>query len=154
MFVVHDGFLVFPFHAEWRVGQHVVEALALEAVAGLAVAERVAQDNAAGVLVLDQHVRTADCPRFVVVFLPVQVQVRGGVLAEDELLRFGQHAAGAAGGVVDAADDPRPVNILFAGVDQVGHQPDHFARGKVVAGFFVGLFVETHHQMLEQVAHL
>ena len=29
-----------------------------------------------------------------------------------------------------------------------------FARREVVPGFLIGLFVEAHHQMLEQVAHL
>ena len=31
---------------------------------------------------------------------------------------------------------------------------DDLARREVIPGFFVGLFVEAHHQMLEKIAHL
>ena len=56
--------------------------------------------------------------------------------------------------IVDRAVDAGPIDILFASVDEVRHEADDLARREVIPGFFVGLFVEAHHQMLEQVAHL
>lgn len=75
-------------------------------------------------------------------------------MVENELFGFRQHPAGAAGRIIDRAEDARPVNVLLARIDEVRHQADDFARGEVVAGLFVRLFVEPHHQMLEQVSHL
>ena len=49
-------FDLFPFHAEGRVGQHVVELTAAVAV----VAERIAGDDVGHVLALDEHVGLAD----------------------------------------------------------------------------------------------
>ncbi len=85
---------------------------------------------------------------------PKRARLARLVLVEDELLGLRQHAAGAAGRVVDRAVDARLVDVLLAGVDEVRHQADDLARREVVAGLLVGLFVEPHHQMLEQVAHL
>jgi len=151
---LHDVFLVLPLDAKGWVGHQVVESLALKAVAGLAVAEGVAEDNVGGVLVLDQHVRAADGPRFIVVLLAVERKLRALVLREDQLLGFGKHAAGAACRVVDGTEDAGFVDVLLAGVDEVGHQADDLARREVVPRLLVGLFVEAHDQMLEQVAHL
>ena len=53
-------------------------------------------------------------------------------------------------GAVDAG----PIDILLPGVDEIRHEADDFARREVVARLFVGLFVEAHHQMFEQIAHL
>ena len=154
MLLLHDRLLILPLDAEGRIGQHVVELAALEPVARLAVAQRVAEDDVAGFLVLDQHVRAADRPGFVVVLLPIESEVGVFVLGEDEFLGLRQHTAGPAGRVVDGPEDARPVDVLLAGVDEVRHQADDLARREVVAGLFVGLLVEAHHQVLEQVTHL
>ena len=76
------------------------------------------------------------------------------VASQDRLLRHGQHAARAAGGVINLFVDARFVNVLFVGVDQAGYQPDHLTRGEVVPSFLVRLFVEAHDEVLEDVAHL
>jgi hypothetical protein len=47
---------VLPLHPEGRVGEHVVEVLAGQAVGG----QRVAEHDVADVLALDEHVRLAD----------------------------------------------------------------------------------------------
>ena len=146
--------LVLPFDAEGRVGHQVVEAFALEAVPGLAVAQCVAEHDVGRVLVLDEHVGAADRPGLVVVFLAEQGEICLPIRVEDQLLGFGKHAAGPACRIVDPAVDAGPVNIPLAGIDQVRHEADDLARCEMVSGFFVGLFVEAHHQMLEQVAHL
>ena len=49
---------------------------------------------------------------------------------------------------------PGLIDILFASVDEVRHEANDLARREVIPRFFVGLFVEAHHQMLEQIAHL
>ena len=55
--LVADGLLdLLPLHAEGRVGQHVVEQLAEQAVVG----QRVAEHDVADVLAADQHVGLAD----------------------------------------------------------------------------------------------
>ena len=146
--------LVFPFDAEGRVGHQVMEEFVFEAIPGLAIAQGVTEDDVGGVLVLDEHVRAADCPGLVVVFLAEEREQRPLVLRQDQLLGFGKHAARSARRIVDRAVDAGPVDILFAGVDEVRHEANDLARREVIPGFFVGLLVEAHHQMLEQVAHL
>ena len=131
-----------------------MELLAGEAVASLAVAQRVAEDDLVGFLVLDEHVRAADRPAFVVVLLPVEAEIGLGVAGADRFLGNRQHAAGAAGGVVNLPVDARLVDVLLAGIDEVSHQPDHLARREVVAGLLVRLLVEAHDEVLEEIAHL
>ena len=61
-----------------------------------------------GVVALDHHVRLADGIGLVVDFLAVEVDIAldalRRVLLLDEVLRFGEHAAAAAGRVVDGHD--------------------------------------------------
>ena len=64
-------------------------------------------------------------------------------------LGHGQHAARAAGPVIDE------IAARFDGLghrqeDQVGHELDHIARRKVLAGLFVVFFVKAADQFLEQ----
>ena len=78
-----DGvLLLLPLHAKGRIGQHVVErVLATVGAACVAVrCERVAQNDALGVLALDQHVGLADRPGLVVQVLPVKDRVRRAVV--------------------------------------------------------------------------
>ena len=77
--------------------------------------------------------------------------VGGGDLLEG-FLRDGQHAAGAAGAVVEQ---------VGAGLDLVGHGQEHeaghelhgIARRPVLAGFLVVVLVEHAHEVLEDGAH-
>ena len=107
--------LLLPLHAERRVGQHVVEGallavgVAVEAVLG----EGVAENDVVGVLALDEHVRLADRPGFVVPVLPEQVRVGFGVQVADVLLGHREHAAGAAGRIVDGLDDVALAKVLL-----------------------------------------
>ena len=149
-----NGLLVLPLDAEGRIGEHVMEALVGMAVLGLAVTERVAPDDVVGFSALDEHIGTANRPAFVVVLLSEQAEIGAGVLAPNVFLGDGEHSAGAAGRIINRAIDTGCVDIALAGIDQVRHQADHFARGEVVPGLLVGLLVEAHDQMLEQVAHL
>ena len=86
MLLLDDRFLVLPLHAKRRVGEQVVELLALETVACLAVAQRVAKHDAARVLVLYEHVRAADSPGLVIVLLPEEGEVGLTILIKDEFL--------------------------------------------------------------------
>ena len=51
-----DGLDLLPLHAEGRIGEHVVEEFAQQAIGG----ERVAEDDVGDVLPLDEHVGLAD----------------------------------------------------------------------------------------------
>jgi len=67
----------------------------------------------------------------------------------------GEHSARAAGGVVDGADDAFLRQDVIVGVEQdVDHELDDFAWGEVVAGLFVGSFVELADEFFEDQAHL
>ena len=60
-----------------------------------------------GVLPLDHHVRLADGEGLVVQLLPEDLQARVGVQLAQVLLGDGEHAAGAAGRVVERLHDAR-----------------------------------------------
>jgi hypothetical protein len=67
----------------------------------------------------------------------------------------GKHAAGAAGRVEDVDDLPSTGKRVRVRRDQqVDHQFDHLARGKVLAGGLVGVLGEFPDQMLKDIAHL
>src|SRR5690606_22396939 len=67
--------LLFPLHAEGRIGEHIVEGalLALGVAVEAVLGEGVAEDDVVGVLAFDEHVGLADRPGFVVPVLPEQV---------------------------------------------------------------------------------
>ena len=86
------------------------------------------------------------------------VEVRGDLLAVlrgellQRLLGDRQHAAGAAGAVVDQVG----AGLDLVGdrqEDQVGHELDGVARRPVLAGLLVVLLVEPADQLLEDRAH-
>lgn len=69
--------------------------------------------------------------------------------------RHAQHAARAAGAVVQGLHDTFGAeNLAVRSKEQVDHQPDYFARHKVVAGRLVRCFVEAPNQVFEDQAHL
>ena len=70
-----DLLLILPLHAERRVGEHVVELLAGEAVAGLAVAERVAKDDWSVSSSLMSMSEQQIAQAFVVVLLPIEAEI-------------------------------------------------------------------------------
>ena len=95
--------LLLPVHAEGRIGEEVVEGLASELVVGEAVAEADVVAGAVVVHLLHQHVGRRGGEGALVVVLPVDVELRRGVVLAQVVLRFGQHAAGAAGRVEQLA---------------------------------------------------
>ena len=131
-----------------------MEGLAGVAIGGLAVAERVAKNDVVDWLILDEHVGAADGVSFRVIVLAVKREMGLRIVLADIFLGYGEHAAGAAGRVVDRAGDPGLIDVVLVGVDEMRHQADHFARGKMVAGLFVRLFVEPADQVFEYIAHL
>ena len=140
-----------PVHAERRVGDAVVEALAPVPVLG----ERVAVDDVAGVLALDEHVGQADRVGLGVELLAVEAHDGLAVEAVDLVLGLGEHAAGAAGAVEDGADGAGLAQHLLVAVEQeVDHQLDDLARGEVLAGGLVGRLGEAADQLLEDGAHV
>lgn len=142
-----------PLHAEGRVREHVVKPFVRMAVAireaflGLASAERVAIDDVLHILALDHEVGAADGVGLGIVFLAeefeVCARVESGIGIDDEFLRLREHAAGAAGGVVDFDDLSLLVNEVVVREEKAHHELDDFARGEMVSRLLVGLLVEA-----------
>ena len=150
-FAFHGGFFVFPFAAERRVGQHIVKGLARELVVG----EGVAQLDVVGILPLDEHVRLADGEGLVIDLLPAQEQARRAVATVDVLLGHGEHAARAAGRVIDGRSGARAGQSgVVVGEQQVDHQLDDLARGVVLPGVLVVRFGKAADEFFKNVAHL
>ena len=148
---------VFPALSVGRVGEHEVELAGREGVAGEGGVLRAADDVVGRLaLALQQQVGLADGVGLGVDLL--SEQVRGDVLAAlgrevaQRLLGHRQHAAGAAGAVVEQ---------VGAGLDLVGdgqedelrHQAHRVARRPVLARLLVVLLVEAPDQLLEDRAH-
>jgi hypothetical protein len=71
------------------------------------------------------------------------------------LARDAQHAAGAGGGVVEAAHHAGlGQGVVVLDEEEVDHQPDDLARGEVLAGGLVGKLGELADELLEDRAHL
>lgn len=90
-----------------------------------------------------------------IVILTVHVQFSLGVMSTEVLLRFSEHAAGAASRVEQFAHSPRSrEQFVIVDEQQIDHQPDDLARGEVIAGGLVGQFVEAPDEVLEDQPHL
>ena len=145
-----------PLHAEGGIGEHVVEGplpapvVVLEGVPR----EGVPEADVVVVLTLDEHVGLAHRPCLVVPVLSEEVEVRFRVEGVDVLLGHRQHAAGAAGRIVEGLDDVALAQIPFGRQQQVDHQLDHLARREVLPGLLVGLLRPDADELLEDVAHL
>ena len=107
-----------------------------------------------GVLALDEHVGLADGPGFVVPVLAEELRLGLGVQVADVFLGHREHAAGAAGRVVDGLDHMAAAQVLLRREQQVDHQLDHLARGEVLPGLLVRLLRADPDEFLEDVAHL
>ena len=141
-----------PLDPERRIGEQVVEALALVVVLG----EGVAVGDVGGVLALEHHVGAADRVGLGVQLLAEDLEPCLGVEVAQVVLGDRQHAAGAAGRVAQRLDDARLGEDVVVVVDeqQVHHQPDDLARREVLAGGLVGELREPADQLLVEVAHL
>ena len=126
--------ILLPIHAVRRIGKHVVEFLVLVGVLG----ERVAEGDLLRVVAGHEHVGLADPEGLAVQFLPEQLDADRGVEIFQRLFGQRQHAARAAGRIVDLADDAAPGELgIVVGDQQIDDQADDFARGKMLTGGFV-----------------
>ena len=108
-----------------------------------------------GVFAGYQHIRFADSVGLGVKFLTEQpdIGVRVDLFAE-VVFADGQHAAGAAAGVEDAADHSLAASIFAVFGEQQGdEQPYDIARGVVFSAGLVGHFREPAQQFLKDLAH-
>ena len=142
-----------PALAVGRVGQHEVELARREGVVGEGGVLRAAHDVVRGLaLALEQEVGLADRIGLGVDLLAVEVggdllAALRGELAQ-RLLGHGQHAAGAAGPVIEQVG--AGLDLVRDGQeDELRHQPHGVARGPVLARLLVVLLVEAAHQLLE-----
>ena len=70
------------------------------------------------------------------------------------VLRLGQHAARAAGGVEELAHSAgRGEKFVVVDEQQIDHEADDFARREVIPGGFIGKFVETADEIFKHQSH-
>ena len=140
-----------PLDAERRIGEHVVEVFAVQAIRR----ERVPEDDVGDVLPLDEHVRLADGVGLGVQLLPVHDEARLGVVLREMLARDAEHAARAGCRVVEMAEHTGLAEgLVIFGEDEVDHEADDFARGEVLSGRLVRELGELADEFLECRAHL
>ena len=72
----------------------------------------------------------------------------------DVLLRHGEHAAGAAGRVIDGRGAAAGGGRAVRGEDEVHHELDDLARGVVLPGVLVVGFGKAADELLKDIAHL
>jgi len=72
----------------------------------------------------------------------------GGGAVKQVFFRYGKHAAGTAGGIVDGK-----VAVGNGDFEKLDHQADDFAGGEVVSGLFAALFGEAPEDLFVYVAH-
>ena len=106
-------------------------------------------------LVLEHHVRPADCVRLGVEFLAECDQLTFWIVVSHVLLAHGEHPARPARGIEHRPNDPwRAEDVVVLDEQQVHHQADDFARREVLAGCLVAQLGELAKQLLVDVAHL
>jgi hypothetical protein len=118
------------------------------------VGEGVAQHHLAVLVALDQEVGGGHGIGARVVVLSEDLDRGLFVVGANPVLRLRQHAARAASRIADGDDDAGLGEHAGIGLQQqVDHELDHFTRGEVVAGRFVGGFVEAPDQVFEHQTH-
>ena len=124
-------------------------------VFGEAVAELDVVRAAVMVHLFHQHVGGGGGEGALVVILAVDIESRGIVVLAQVILRFGQHAARAAGRVQQFAHRAwRGQQLVVADKENAHHQADDLARDEVVAGGLVGQLVEAADEVFEDQSHL
>ena len=157
LLAAHAFQVALPALAVGRIGEHEVELAGAEGVVGQRGVGRSADDVVRRVAVaFEQEVGLADGVGLGVDLLAVKVG--GDLLAVglgDFLQRFladGQHAAGAAGAVVEQIG--AGFDLVGHGQEhEIGHQLDGIAGRPVLAGLFVVVLVEAADEFLEHRAH-
>jgi hypothetical protein len=154
--ILDIALLLLPLHAEGRIGEHIVESPFLpvagpvEAVLG----EGVAQDDGVCILAFDEHVGLADGPGFVVPVLTEELGLGVAVEVADVFFRDGQHAARAAGGIVDGFDDVAAGEVFLRREEEIDHELYDLAGGEMLPGLLVRLLCADANEFLEDIAHL
>ena len=151
VFLADVLFDLFPFHAERRIGQHVVEFLVRVAVIG----KGVAGFDVGDILAFDQHIGFADGVGLIVEFLAEHRQSRLRIVFFQIFPGDRQHAAGTRCGVVNGTHHAGlGQHVVIFDEQQVDHQFDHFARGEVFSGGFVGNLGKLADQLFKHQPHL
>ena len=144
-------FDLLPLDAEGRIRERVVEVFPVQTVGGKGVAE----DDVGDVLPLDEHVGLADGVGLGVQLLAIHNQPGVGIQAGEVLARDAQHAAGAGGGIVEAAHHAGlRQSVVVLNEEEIHHEPDDFARSEVLPGGLIGKLGELADEFLEDRAHL
>jgi hypothetical protein len=71
----------------------------------------------------------------------------------DVFLGDGQHAPGAAGGVVDGLDNVAASEVFLRREKEIDHELDHLPRGEVFSRFLIRLLRADPDKFREDVAH-
>ena len=104
---------------------------------------------------LDQHVGLADGVGLGVQLLAIHDEPGVGIEAGEVLAGDAQHAAGAGGGIVEAAHHAGlREGIVVLDEEEIHHEPDDLARGEVLPGGLIGKLGELADEFLEDRAHL
>ena len=149
--------VLLPALAVGRIGEHEVELLRREGVVRERGPFRAADDVVGALaLALEQHVGLADGVGLGVDLLAVEqaldLLAALGADGGERLLGDGEHAARAAGAVVEQVGAGLDLG-LDGQEDEVRHQAHGVARRPVLAGLLVVLLVELADQLLEDRAH-
>ena len=149
-FILDKALLLFPLHAEWRIGQHIIKSgfgktVIFKGAVGFDVIR---------IFTFDEHVRTADGISFVVPVLPEEMRLGITIEVADVLLCHRKHASRAAGRVVNRLDHMALAQVSFRRKQQIDHQFNYFARCEVLSGLLIGLFSSDPDNLFEHITHL
>ena len=151
MFCLHFGGLSLPVDTEGRVRYFVVEGIAVEFV----VAECVSELHIVRVSAANQHIRLGDAKGKGVQLLTEAGDIRIGIQLLQALLHAGEHLAGPHRHVVDRLGDTVAAEcVLITGNQQVAHQVNNIAAGKMCSRFLVVGFGKALDKVLEDIAHI
>jgi FKBP-type peptidyl-prolyl cis-trans isomerase 2 len=146
--------LLLPVDAEGRVGEEIIECGVGKLIIGEGVSEADVVTAAVLVHLFHEHVRCRGGVGAFVVILTVDVEPGCRMVFAQVALRFGQHAAGAAGRVEKFTDRSGSGQQLVIMDEQVvDHEANHFTGGEMVPGGFVGQFVEPADEVFKDQPH-
>ena len=139
-----------PLDAERRVGQQIIETLALV----LVVVETVAETDIGSLLTLDEHVGTASGVSLGVQLLAEHSQTSLRVELAKMILGNRQHPAGSTRRIKQRLDHTRPrQQLVVVDEQQIHHQPDHLTRREMLTSRLIRQLRELADQLLVEITH-
>ena len=151
IFSFHTFFGCFPVDTERRIRNDIVELIPLE----LVIAKRITQTHIVGITAFDKHIGLGNTVYLRIKFLTVACNFCFRIYLTEPFVKAGQHLAGSHCHIVYGCHYTLILHfLLIVAHEQLAHQVDDVACGKVRSSLVVIRFGELSDQFFKDIPHI